>query len=368
MRKQILLFSCAFTTCVYGQGITLGSDDFAKGGDTLRVSLATDDNYPYTLTGANYTWDFSKLTATSQQLKDFSPMSESSVLVWPDFRNPLSPQYLASYFTESMSLPIGQLTQSLPLPISIDNIRQYFKNASGSITNLGYSLKLTFNGIPADLSAPSDIIETVYKFPLKYGDLNTSKGYTKVKIETPINATFIQRIQRETEVDGYGTLTTPFGTFETLRLKHTIKEEDSIDLSPLGPKTLLPLPLRREYEWWAQGQKVPLLKFTTNELQGTETVVSIEYRDNYLGLDAGLDELGWKTELYPVPANDVLMVRSARVLDRIAVLDQWGRLVKSETIAHSSDALLEIVDLTPGVYTIVLFAEDSLSTEKFIKQ
>jgi hypothetical protein len=189
-----------------------------------------------------------------------------------------------------------------------------------------------------------------------------------VKIETPINATFTQRIQRETEVDGYGTLTTPFGTFETLRLKHTIKEEDSIDLSPLGPKTLLPLPLRREYEWWAQGQKVPLLKFTTNELQGTETVVSIEYRDNYLGLDAGLDELGWKTELYPVPANDVLMVRSARVLDRIAVLDQWGRLVKSETIAHSSDALLEIVDLTPGVYTIVLFAEDSLSTEKFIKQ
>lgn len=369
MKKRLLLIAALSSSMLLGQGITLGSADFADGGDTLRLSSATDNNYDYLTTGEGVTWDFSALTANSQRINYFAPMSEASPFVFFDFGFFAPSEYQATYFTAANNLPIGQVTQILP--VSIEEIYQYSKKASTGITNLGYSMKLSANGASFDLSVPSDTIETYYALSMNYGDTNVTRGYTNIDMNPFINAIWNQHIRRVTVVDGYGSLITPYGTFNVLRLKHEIAETDSIQTElPILGLTWIPLelPLRREYEWWANGEKVPLLKITTNEVLADEAVTSIEYRENYLGLDVGLEELGWETEIFPVPANDIIMLKSAKALNSVQVCDDLGRLVKSELMTGSTYAVLEITDLKPGVYTLMLFTEDSRSIKKFIKQ
>jgi hypothetical protein len=369
MKKIVLLFVTSLTTIVNGQGITLTSQDFANGGDTVRTSSATDNGYDFTSTGAAYSWDFSALTANNQNLRNFSPMSEAPFFVQFLFGFTAPSNYQASYFIESSDLPIATITSFLP--ITIENIYQYAKVSADSITNIGYSMKVTSNGSTFDLPIKSDTIETHYSLPLAFGDTHFSRGFSKIDFNPIYNAIWNQHRTRSTTVDGYGSLTTPYGTFDVLRVRHDITETDSIytDVLILGGTWIpLDLPNVHEYEWWTNGELMPLLKFTTNDVLGNEVVSSIEYRDFYLGLDAGIEELNWNAEMYPVPATDLLTVRSEKNLTKATVVDQFGRQVLQENLSHTPWVVFDVSGLTPGVYTIRLFAGDFATSKKFIKQ
>lgn len=353
----------------FSQGITLTSSDFADGGDTVRTSMAMDNGYDFAATGPSYVWDFSSLTANSQNLRDFAPMSEAPFFVQFMFGFSAPSTYQATYFIETSDLPIATITSILP--ITIENIYQYTKVAIDSITSVGYSMKVTSNGTTFDLPIKSDTIETRYALPMVFGDTHFSRGFSKIDFNPIYNAIWNQHRSRTTTVDGYGSLTTPYGTFDVLRVRHDITETDSIytELPLLGGTWIpLDLPKVREYEWWTNGELMPLLKFTTNEVGGNEVVSSIEYRDNYLGFDAGIAELDWQTDLFPVPATDLLTIRSERHLTKALILDKFGRVVKYEVIGNSTWHPCDVSDLATGVYTIRLFAGDFVSTKKFIKQ
>ena len=369
MKKRLLLFTTCITTLIFGQGITLNSQDFANGGDTVRTSVATDNGYDFTSTGAAYSWDFSALTANSQNLRHFAPMSEAPFFVQFMFGFTAPANYQATYFIESSDLPIATITSFLP--ITIENIYQYAKVAVDSITNVGYSMKVTSNGTTFDLPIKSDTIETHYALPLAFGDTHFSRGFSKIDFNPIYNAIWNQHRTRTTTVDGYGSLTTPYGTFDVLRVRHDITETDSIYTEvPILGGTWIPLDLPNvhEYEWWTNGELMPLLKFTTNEVLGNEVVSSIEYRDHYLGLDAGIEELVWDAEIYPVPATDLLTVRSERNLTKASLVDQFGREVMQEILGNTPWAVFDVSGLASGVYTIRMFAGDFLSSKKFIKQ
>lgn len=368
--KKYLLFTFLLSSCLLNaQGITLNQSDFANGGDTVRTSNANDNGYDYVSTGIDYVWDFSSLSATSQNLRNFSPMSDASFFVQFDFGWFASPNYQASYFKESSDLPVAQLTSFLP--ISIQNILQYSKSTSTAITNVGYSMNISSGGNAFDLAIRSDTIDTNYRLPLAFGDTSFSRSYSQIDFNPIYNAIWNQHKSRLTIADGYGVLTTPYGTFNVLRLKHEIVETDSIftELPFLGPTWIpLDLPLVKEYEWWTNGEKIPLLKITTNTLLGTETVTSIEYRDMYLGLDAGIEENLMEFSVYPVPASDILCIRSAHPFSRVEVLDRTGRLVAEHAYVKACDVVLDVSGLSPGVYELRLFTEKNVVSKKFIRE
>src|SRR5438132_9564104 len=90
MIKNLLftgLFSSLFISSI-GQ-ISLGTNDFSHANDTIRVSMA--NSFPgmdATLTGANYTWDYSQLlnTMTGQAIDTFLSVAST-------------PNYVNVYFT-----------------------------------------------------------------------------------------------------------------------------------------------------------------------------------------------------------------------------------------------------------------------------
>jgi hypothetical protein len=369
MKQLLVLCSIAITNAIFSQGITLTSIDFANGGDTVRTSLATDNGNDYSATGAAYTWDFSMLTANSQKLRNFSPMTEAPLFVQFLFGFSAPNQYRASYFIESTDLPISQITSILP--ITIENIYQYSKVMTDSITSVGYSMKVTLNGSTVDLPIKSDTIETRYNLPLNYGDSHFSRGFSKIDFNPLYNAIWNQHRTRTTTVDGYGSLITPNGTFDVLRVKHDITETDSIytELPFIGGTWIpLDLPLVHEYEWWANAEKLPVLKYTTNEVLGNEVVTAVEYRDQYLGLDAGIEELGIEMNMYPNPVKDVLHIQADLQVSQIDVTDQLGNIVSSQELIPANELFLDVSKLAAGTYIVNVYAGSIKATQLFVKQ
>jgi hypothetical protein len=358
MKKLLFLLSLILTLHVTGQ-ITLTNSDFSNSGDTIRLSQTTDPTIDYSTTGANQTWDYSGLVAESQILKNCVPISQAGALAQFLFGPFASPTYQGSYFAKSSSLPLDQIAQFLGLPI--EAFDQVSKVSATGVTSIGNILTVSGTDIPVK----SDTIEKRYQLPLTYLDNYFSRGYTNLDLNPIQNAQWIQHRSRASEVDGYGIITTPLGTFNALRVHHLILETDSlyIDFNGFGTWIPIPVPQVNEYEWWTNGQKEPLLKISTSTVMGNETVTAIEYRDIYRGMDAGISELTFSMNLFPNPTSDLLFVQSNEVWNTGVISDAQGRIMKNLTFTECID----VKELPKGTYFLSIETRIGRVTKSLVK-
>lgn len=358
--KKLLLAVGMFPVATFGQ-IVLTNTHFPVAGDQLVLSTATDPALDYLSTGANYTWDFSGLTASGQRFTDCRPMSEASSLSNLLFGALAATPYKASYFGPTTDLPLDQLTSVLP--VTIDEISQFSKSNSTALTLVGFEFVISGQGVPAK----SDTIETRYAFPLEYGDSYSSHGYTDLDMNPIYDAKWIQHRYRESEVDGWGTITTPYGTFNALRIHHRIQESDSIYLSidTLGTWIPIPVPEAHEYEWRAMEEKEAILRVKTSVILGTETITAIEYRDEYNGLS--VEESAMDFNYFPNPAMDELHIVASEVIDEVVVRNQQGQQVVGLN-GTTSVITAEVGDLPAGVYYLEVKTTGGTKVRLFVKQ
>ena len=338
--KKILLILALFPYWIIGQ-ITLTKSDFSDGGDTVYMSKAQDPQIDFSSTGANYTWDFSSLTSSSQVERIYNDLSNVPLFIDFVYGTFASPQYKATNFASSEAIPVDQISQVLGVTIS--DVRLYSKNSNNGITSVGYSAVIE----GTEIAFKSDTIETRYSLPLNYGDTYSSRGYTKLDMNPIQNAIWIQYIQRNTIVDGWGTITTPYGTFNALRLHHFIEETDSVMMEVLGNPVWLPLdmPDKHLYEWITNNEKEPILRITTNVVLGNEVVTDIEYKDVNLTASIVEEDLN-KVILYPNPATDKIILEGLNN-EEVTIFNSLGQTIKSVKLEGGT---IEISDFEPGMY------------------
>ena len=359
---RLLLALALLTSGLASAQITLNNSDFADGGDTVRMSSATDPAIDFLSTGTNYTWDFSGLIAESQVLKNYNDLSGASTFVQFLFGSFAPTKYQATNIVASDDLPLDQIGAFLP--INISEVNAVSKNSADSITSIGFSILVDGNEVPFK----SDTIETRYKFPANYGDVYSSRGYTNLDINPIFDAIWIQYRQRSSNIDGWGEITTPFGTFDALRMRHIIEEQDSIYIGQFGQWIAFPVPTSTEYEWWASGELEPVLRISTSAFQGVETVTDIEYRDSYDPQLAGTNELFADVNVFPNPATDRIRLDGVEIGSVYSVLSSDGKVCGSGVIASNS-ADIEISELLPGQYTLFLKSEGgTFGKSSFVKQ
>lgn len=358
--RTLLLLALISPILVNAQ-ITVTSSDFADAGDTIRMSTTTDFTIDIATTGANQTWDYSGLVAEEQYVKEYFDMSSASTFVNVVFGFFASPAYQADYYLPNDDLPLSQVSGILPVPIN--DVFQYSKKTNDSITAVGFALSVDGNEVPFK----SDTIETMYKFPLNYTDTYSSRGFTDMDMNPFVDAIWRQYKQRSTEVDGWGSITTPFGTFDAIRLRHTITEVDSIWFDVLGTGSPfwipLSLPDKYVYEWWANGQKEALLRIETNDVFGLEVVSSIEYQDNYIEF-AGIDEKSNEISIYPNPVGDILHLGGLVQQVDYQIVDMSGNVIES----GSTNENVMTSQLVPGQYKIIFDESTGIAPASFIKK
>ena len=361
MKRILLSFTLFSTTLSYSQ-ITLDQNDFSNGGDTIRMSQATDPTLNFASTGTNYSWDFSNLQPTGQVVRNYRPSSQLSFLSNVYFGTFAPTQYHASYFIESSDIPVAQLTSVLP--ITITDIFQFSRVTTDSITSIGYSMVVNGTEIPFK----SDTIEKRYDFPVQFGNTTDSRGYTSMDMNPVYDAKWLQYRTHTSEVDGWGSITTPYGTFDALRIKHEIHEIDSIYYGGFGIWIPLALPTSYQYEWWTNGKKEPILRVSTSVTLGNESITAIEYRDSLRDLTAGFNELTLDYSIFPNPATNSISIISGKSINQIEIQDVAGKTIRNIQLLPSNKVEINTSELLQGIYYIKVYADNEISTKSFVRE
>lgn len=343
--------------------VTLNEVDFPNAGDTIRYSKISTISGDYTTSGSALLWDFSGLVPDSQYVKKYNPITTNALLVYSTFGAFAPTKYRASYANENKDLPLDQLSQFLPVAIS--EINSYTRSIADSITALGYSITTSGQVIPFK----SDTIETKYKFPLSYGSFYNSKGYTYVDLNPIADFKFKQYRKRTSQVDANGTLITPFGSFDVLRVKHDIEEIDSVYQTFLGTGFWFGLPKSSttEYEWFTSGKKDVLLKIVVLNSNGISQIQSVEYQDIYRNLSSSLTELKNNVLVYPTVVDDRLTIVSQEKLVQFEMVDLHGNIVLQEIVNEPINTI-NTNKLNRGVYFLRLYSSNDSASFRIIKQ
>ncbi|MBP6698090.1 MAG: hypothetical protein KA175_10760, partial [Flavobacteriales bacterium] len=267
IRTSTLVFLAALSTLPLAAQITVGQNEMPHAGDELyRTRALLNPFLDYASTGAAYTWDFSNLAAGDQDVKAYQTVGSTNLvyaLVYADiFFNPNR----ANHATSGSDIPFYQL-----LPIT-DPFTFYYRSAS-TYTKVGMGAGLA--GIPVPITFEDQ--DEIYELPLQYGDANND--FSSWSISLPTLAHYGYQQTRDTEVDGWGAITTPAGSFDVLRVKSTLAGADTINIDTLGVGFTIERPLVREYKWLAQGLRVPVLQVNTSEIFGFEVITDIFFYD-----------------------------------------------------------------------------------------
>ncbi|MCK9616898.1 MAG: hypothetical protein M0R21_03595 [Lentimicrobiaceae bacterium] len=336
--------------------ITINADDMPNVGDTIRTSISYTVTGNYSLSGANQTWDFSDLYAFTQNVDTFASVSSTPFIYQLVFVYPL-------YATIAKKRP-GMDTIS---GVTITDVYDFYKEASSSFGLAGYAGSL--NGIPIPLKF--DTPEILYKFPLTYGTKDStistaSQGLTGMGSYTSIH-------KRVNEVDGWGNLITPFGTYPVIRVKSEVFTYDSayIDSLQMG------YPLNRhyfEYKWMADSRGIPILQITQEGF-----VVSATYIDSVrslLSVPAVVSSEMTRFSVSPNPAKDMLALNfyipEAPLTSEVVLFSLNG--VKAATLFSGKlnpgqfrqNVPLPRERINPGMYLIIARIGSEYRIEKLL--
>ena len=253
--------------------------------DTLRLSVASPvlpaTAPPLTRRGANQTWNYAGLTAVSQRIESF--VTVASVTATSAFYlftfGPLGGANRATV-ASPQALP---LAGGLPIPIT-DSYQFYSVSAAAAATqdfrSVGFGASLSGTAVPVTYASPARQ-DVIYRFPLSFASpADSSNSFFSTPAAIATVGYLSQERKRVNKPDAWGTLVTPFGSFQTVRVVTKLIDHDSVAFGGTAGQGF-DLPVTREYKWLAKTQHVPVLTITTRLLAGQETITSVEYRDIY---------------------------------------------------------------------------------------
>ncbi|MCC7051500.1 MAG: hypothetical protein IT239_06975 [Bacteroidia bacterium] len=271
--KHFLLLLMASTAYTVNAQVVISKVDMPVPADTIYYTIhAGSLPLQPTTTGANYTWDYSSLSGTNQQLDSFIAVTNAPFFSIATFNNPLDPLHKATVALKTTPPQFG----SSYAPISFKDFYTFYRNKTTEYAGVGVAATISLNnGTPTNAPAKYSALDIIYKFPLTYDEHDSSLSLYKFDLGT--TGYFSEKRFRRNHVDGYGQLITPYGTFETMRVKSYSEIEDTIYFSSF------PLKFKRYetvYSWLAPGFHEPMLRITYNSISQTnQGAPTTEYFD-----------------------------------------------------------------------------------------
>ena len=317
--------------------------------DTLRLSVAVPilpaGTPPLTQRGANQTWNYSALTANSQRVERFVAVSTLAAFYQLSFGTLGGNNRATVASPQTLPLPAN-----LPFALPFTDPYQFYNTSAANAANQSFRSVGYGGTVAGGLQVPVTYAsqaqqDIIYRFPLSYTSAADSSN-SFFSISVPGTGYLSQRRKRVNRPDAWGTLTTPFGTFQTVRVVTRLLDHDSIAFGAI-PGTALDPPLTREYKWLAKTHHVPLLTITTQQVLGIETITGVEYRDIYRRIirtgtrDAATDAA---LAAYPNPSavgeELMLTVPTGSGLLTISATDLAGRQLFSHQLNGNSGIII----------------------------
>jgi hypothetical protein len=314
--------------------ITLTSADLAYIGK--QVQEATDTTFTAATmmpgaAGTNLTWNFSTL---GQDVAD------------------------TLTFTNPNWTPNGADFPGSTVAVEQDGIHIYFQNGSGA----------RILGFAGDLIGTGDVIslvntpgEIVANWPTTYNSnwVNNFRGFTQFYygqdpgIGFTVDSIRVKRYVMEADTfDAWGSVTTPLGTFNSIRVKEYQHIIDSVDfyIQMFGgwAPFIQQMDSTMMYSWWANGVGFPLI--TMDMDIPNDTVSSVRWL-KATPSSTGLNEVaGLQVSTYPNPATDAVtfeMDNSSAAI--ITLYSMQGQKLEAAEV-KSNKTIVSTAKWPTGVY------------------
>ena len=330
---------------------TLTKSDMPQQDDTVRISVGINPGIiDLSETGENHVWDYSGLIPFQQRIDTFVSVTET-------------PAGLLFMFSSDFAV---NMAGAFSFPgTGISQPYLYFKSSSSAYKNTGFAFTMDGFPIPAAFSDP----DILYQFPLTYPHADSSNSGIDMNI--PGTGYLLVDRHRHNTVDGWGTLTTPYGTFDVIRVKSEVTEYDSVYLESQGTGFGLPYSYT-EYKWLGNNQKAPLL-LVRDIAEGA----IVEYPDsirNTLGV-IEKQNVVTKLTLFPNPVKSMATLRfnlKLKSMVTLTAIDLSGKKIwqfpRQEMVSGSHEVTLDALqmNLKPGTYLLQVTANNHTSTIKFV--
>lgn len=330
MKIHLLGFSLLMFSQISFAQITINSASIPVAGDTIRYSngqiTAAIDPIP---TGANFNWDFSFLNPISQDIDTFRTVTSTGATYALFFADV---SFNSNRSNQAKRGTLGVPNAPIGGGVSISDVLAFYYKSNAFYQQTGYGATINGIGVPVSFNNK----DVLYRFPMNFGDTDTSPSDFSINI--PNLGYYGHEQVRVSEVDGWGSLTTPFGTFNALRIKSTITGSDTLFLDTLGFGFSFPVN-SIEYKWLGTAKNIPLLQIvaTSGPFGGAPQISSVTYRDSVRTL-TGLPDVALSIgnmSLFPNPATDWVTLSVNSVVEGDAMVQLYapdGRLVATPWI------------------------------------
>ncbi len=366
MKKHLLPLVLLFSAFSLSAQITIDDTDFANAFDTVRMSEAVwNPLLDFSATGTSHTWDFSELQWQSNYMDTFlSPLWVSPIYNFTYSNIPFNP-YRANIGIR------GEVTlTTFPFLNTIfTNAYNFYYKSQTLYIHKGYGMRVS--GFPT--SVPMTHPDTLYHFPMEYGNEDSCRSDYTTRI--PNMGTFRHEQSRTNKVDGWGTLITPFGTFDALRHVSEIHGSDSLHIDTLNFGFKLNNDIIVEYKWFGKGFDEPLLQINTQkgilgQFQTFEFVTKVIYRDSVRFVISDVSDLAGNEiqfGVFPNPASEAFTVLCAENTAgySLIVSDLNGRVVLQKQINQQAE-LISVSNWQSGIYFVMLQSGNRKSQRKLV--
>ncbi|KAA3642634.1 MAG: T9SS C-terminal target domain-containing protein [Bacteroidetes bacterium] len=255
-----VLFLLLLTPIFLTAQVSINSSHMPINGDTIRYSVAVLDTsvlLNYQNAGANLTWNFDSLVALRQGVSEHKASSQTPYSFFV-------PNKVGKKIADTLALG----------PVELYNLYDFSETTSSvyRTTHRGFTLA----AFPFPIAQSFQDKDEVYQFPLNFLDRDSSTF--KFEFSNALaGAYIINQGYRINQVDAWGTIKTPFGTFSCIRVITDIVSSDSISFSGtnFGLSTH-----RREYKWLSPQLRIPVLTVSGIVAAGIFVPATVEYRDS----------------------------------------------------------------------------------------
>ena len=324
---SIFLVSLAITS--FGQ-IVITNDDIAPVGTTVYMAndtLPSDEIVPGDA-GANKTWDFSDVTAHTIDTVDLVA--------------PASTPY-ADEFPES----------NFAMTLASDSIFIFMTRNDDKLSRIGMAITLEEEDPVFWHMNPEDIL---LDFPVSYQNSYNETYVISSIIASPqpgADSIWLKdTYDKETNIDAWGTLVIPMGSFDVLRQRIDEIETDSIFAKIAGNWMFISETIDTSitYSWWTDDVNVGFTLFSMDVDPASGDVDgSISFMNS---LPVGLHEIAMiESKAFPNPVSDVLNIEFEEAQNgELTLYNQVGQLVRSRKLNHQNHVQLQISQLPAGMY------------------
>ena len=284
--------------------------------------------------GKDKTWDFSDLNSTV--------VGKETIV----FVDPLDTPFSNDYPDSNIALYSNQGYECWV----------FMKNTKKELTNLGFGL------FSQNKKQTGNYGGITIKYPLKYLDefsseikkehilIKTKKGKDSIKVKTIFNHKY--------EIDAWGDVILPKGTFLALRMKYILKTTNLTYQKKEGKWNLKGIPkedVTVSYKWWTDDEnaKYPVVQIVMDNTQ--EKPLVIKYLESKPFVE--IIEENKKDEtliVYPNPVKENLFVQIPKIEEVYIIIYSFnGRVIKSVKSNYKKTDI-SVSNLPQGIYFLVV--------------